>query len=139
MDLNDCFEKGLVKKIPKNLELIKSPIKMAKINEKTINTANLTSENISSYITLAYDSLRQILEAICILKGYKVLSHICIGELLDRKLDDFDYIEFDRLRWIRNSISYYGNEVEFNQGKEIIKKMLKMKSNLISKYLRGAI
>ena len=139
MDLNNCFEKGLVKKTEKNVELVKSLIKISNTNEMTVKTATITPKNVSSYVTLAYDSLRQILEAICILKGYKVLSHICIGELLDKILDDFDYTEFDRLRWIRNSISYYGNEVDFNQGKEIIRKLLKMKNQLIKKYLSDAI
>ena len=31
---------------------------------------------------MAYDSLRETFEALCILKGYKVTSHICLGELL---------------------------------------------------------
>ena len=76
------------------------------------------------------------MEAICISKGYKVLSHICIGELLKSLLKEFEFEEFDRLRWIRNSINYYGTKVEFKQGKEILNKIFDMKRKFIEKYLK---
>lgn len=63
------------------------------------------------------------------------MSHICIGELLRDILEDFDYEEFDRLRWIRNSINYYGEKVEFEHGKEIIKKIFVMKKKILENYL----
>lgn len=48
----------------------------------------------------------------------------------------FDYEEFDRLRWIRNSINYYGEKVEFEQGKEIVDKIFAMKKKFMEKYLK---
>lgn len=110
---------------------------MAYIKEKTVKTANLNEENISAYVSLAYDSLREILEAICISREYKVLSHICVGELLKNLLEDFDYNEFDRLRYIRNGVDYFGIKVEFEQGKEIINKIFAMKKTLLKKYLKN--
>lgn len=135
MDLNECFNKGLIKKIKVDKELIKSLIEMSDIKEETVATANINEKNISAYVSLAYDSLREILEALCILNGYKVLSHICIGELLKNILKDFDYEEFDRLRWIRNSINYYGEKVDFEQGKEIIKKIFITKRKILNNYI----
>lgn len=104
MDLDECFRKGLIKKAKIDEELIKSLIEMANINEATVKNAKIDDISISSYVSLAYDSLREVLEAICISKGYKVLSHICIAELLKDLFEDFDYEEFDRLRYIRNSV-----------------------------------
>ena len=95
--------------------------------------------NISAYVSLAYDSLREVLEALCILNGYKILSHICIGELLKDKIEEFNYVEFDRVRWIRNSINYYGEKVEFEQGKEIIKKIFTIKKNILDKNINRSI
>jgi len=95
--------------------------------------------NISAYVSLAYDSLREVLEALCILNGYKILSHICIGELLKDKIEEFNYVEFDRVRWIRNSINYYGEKVEFEQGKEIIKKIFTIKKNILNKNINRSI
>ena len=139
MDLDECFRKGLIKKAKIDEELIKSLIEMANINEATVRNAKIDGINISSYVSLAYDSLREVLEAICISKGYKVLSHICIAELLKELFEDFDYDEFDRLRYIRNSINYYGTKIEFEQGKEIINKIFLMKKLLFNKYLNKFI
>ncbi|MBW2981604.1 hypothetical protein KY343_01865 [Candidatus Woesearchaeota archaeon] len=136
MDLDDCFKKNLIKKTNIDKELIKSVIEMSNIKETTVKTAQINEQNISAYVSLAYDSLREILESICISYGYKVLSHICMGELLKDILKDFDYHEFDRLRYIRNSINYYGKKVEFKQGKEIINKIFAMKKKLCEKYLK---
>jgi len=135
MDLNDCKKKGLIKRTNVNLELIKSLIEMANIKEETVNTAKLNERNISAYTSMAYDSLREIHEALCILKGYKVVSHLCLGELLKELLKDFDFNLFDRWRYIRNGINYYGTKIDFVQGKEIIKNIFEMKMELKEKFL----
>ena len=136
MDLNECFRKGFIRKAEIDKELVKSIIEMSGIKETAVKTANINEINISAYVSLAYDSLREVLESLCIMKGYKVLSHICIGELLKDILEDFDYNEFDRLRWVRNSINYYGEKVEFQQGKEIIYKIFNIKKKILKKYLK---
>ncbi len=132
MDLQECFKKGLIKKTIPNQELISSLKEMADIKEMTVNEANINEKNISAYVSLAYDALREILEAVAVLNGFKVLSHICLGELLK----EFDYEEFDRIRWIRNSINYYGHKIDFDQGKEIIKKIFHMKKTIVENYLK---
>ena len=129
----------MVKKTRVDKELIKSLIEMSKIKQDTVRTAKITEVNISAYVSLAYDSLREVLEALCILNGYKILSHICIGELLKDKIEEFNYVEFDRVRWIRNSINYYGEKVEFEQGKEIIKKIFTIKKNILDKNINRSI
>ena len=140
MDLNECYKKRNIKKIKINEELIKSLIDMSNANEHTVKTAVIDNINISSYVSMAYDSLREIMEAVCISYGYKVINHICLGELIKDLIKDFDFHEFDRWRYIRNGISYYGTKVDFNQGKEIIKKMFIMKNSLLknnlTKYLK---
>jgi len=135
MDLNDCFRKKLIKKTRTDNDLIRSLIEMSNIKENAVKTANVNKINISAYVSLAYDALREILEAFCILNGYKVLSHLCIGELLRDIIDEFDYEEFDRMRYIRNGINYYGQKIEFEQGKEIINKIFSMKNKILKKYL----
>jgi len=134
MDLDDCYRKGEIKKTKINSELIKSLIEISDIKEQTINSAKINKINISAYLSMAYDSLREFLEAICISKGYKVLSHLCLGELLKTLLNDFDFNLFDRFRYVRNGINYYGTKIDFEQGKEIMDKMFKMRARL-RKYL----
>ena len=136
MDLSDCFKKGLIKQTKIDRELIKSLIEMSNIKESAVKTAQINEENIPAYVSLAYDALRELLEAFCVLKGYKILSHICIGAFLKKEIQEFDYDSFDRLRWIRNSINYYGQKVELEQGKEIINKLFIMKRTIFEKYLK---
>jgi len=136
MDLSECFEKGLIKRSKIDEGLVKSLLEMSRIKEMAVRKADIDSINISAYVSLAYDSLREVLEAICISKGYKVLSHVCIGELLKELFKGFDYEKFDRMRWIRNSINYYGTKVEFRQGKEIINKIFSMKKELTKSCLK---
>jgi hypothetical protein len=137
MDLNDCYKNNIIKKTKVNKGMIKSLIEMSNIKEETINSANLNEINISAYFPMAYDSLRECLEAICILNGYKVTSHICLGELLRTLIEDFDFKEFDRMRYARNGVNYYGTKISFVQGKEMINKMFKMKKRLYEKYLKS--
>lgn len=136
MELDDCYKKGYIRKIKVNLELVKSLVEMSDIKEQAVKNAKIDEINISAYVSMAYDSLRETLEALCISLGYKVTSHICLGELLRELIDDFDYEEFDRLRYIRNGVNYYGVKVDFPQGKEIIKKIFSMKRKIAEKHLR---
>jgi uncharacterized protein (UPF0332 family) len=135
MDLEECRKKGFIKKTKINTGLIKSLIEMSYVNEKTVKDASISKFNIPSYVVLAYESLREVLEAISISKGYKVLSHSCLGELLRTLIKDFDFNEFDRLRYARNGVNYYGVKVELEQGKQLIDKAFNMKNNLLKRYL----
>lgn len=132
MDLKECFRKGLIKKTRIDTELIQSLIEMSDIKENAVNAAKIDNINISAYVSMAYDSLRENLEALCVSKGYKVLSHICIGELLKDVLEEFDYREFDRMRYIRNGINYYGVKVGLGEGKDIINKIFAIKNRIKS-------
>lgn len=137
MDLKDCYKNNFIKKTKIDKELIKSLLEMSKIKEDIVKNAKLDEVNTSAYLSIAYDSLREALEALCILNGYKVTSHTCLGELLKNLIPDFDFFSFDRFRYIRNSINYYGTKVDYNQGKEIINKIFKMKSEIIKKYFKN--
>ena len=71
MDLDDCHRKGFIKKTRVDNELIKSLIEMSGIKENAANSANINGVNISAYVSMAYDSLREVLEALAISNGYK--------------------------------------------------------------------
>jgi len=136
MNLEDCKKKGLIKRTNVDKELIKSIIEMSDSKEITINEAKINSISISAYVSMAYDSLRETLEALCILKSYKVASHLCLGELLKELIKEFDFNSFDRFRYIRNGINYYGTKIDLEQGKQIISDIFKLRSEIKSKYLK---
>jgi len=93
MDLDECYKRNFIKKTRIDKELVISLIEMSKIKEDSVNKAQVNETNISAYVSMAYDSLRETLESLCILKGYKVTSHICLGELLKT----LEPIHIDRL------------------------------------------
>jgi hypothetical protein len=39
---------------------------------------------------------------------------------------DFDFNSFDRFRYIRNGINYYGSKVDYEQGKKLIRKLFNL-------------
>ena len=129
MELSECERKGFIKKANPSISLIKSLIEISKAKEIAINTAKIDEITINAYIPMAYDALREILEALCTLHGYKVTNHICLGELLKKLELDFNYNSFDRFRYLRNSINYYGKSIGLVEGKEIINKILQMRKN----------
>ncbi len=137
MDVEECKQKGFIRKTQPNRALVKSLIEMANGKEIAIQRAQYDEVTVSAYVSLAYDSLRESLEALCILYEYKVTSHICLGELLRTLKSDFKYHEFDRLRYIRNGINYYGEKIELMQGKEIIRKTLQMKQEILKDIKAG--
>ncbi len=129
MDIDECIKKGFIRKVQPDRELMKSLLKTSENKYITVSKAEVNDISISSYVSLAYDALREILEGICIQKGYKVTSHQCLGELL-KKEPYFEYYEFDRMRYIRNGINYYGKEIDLEQGKELIKKIFLLREKL---------
>ena len=133
MELDECYKKNLIKKTRVNENLIKSLVEMSEIKKETVLSAKINEKNISAYFSLAYDSLREILEGVCISFGYKVTSHVCIGELLKKLIVDFNFAEFDRLRYARNGVNYYGTKIDFNQGKLLIKKCFGMRNWFLKK------
>ena len=130
MDLGDCYGKGFIRKIKPDRNLIKSLLEMSRSEEKFVKGVIMTEENVSTLCTLAYSSLREILEALCLDKGYKITNHICLGLLLKKELEDFDYALFERVRKIRNKISYYGNKIGLEEGTEIIRKIFELNTKL---------
>ena len=131
MDLEDCKRKGFIRKTSKNKELVMSLIEMSNLKEDVVKTSVIEGDKVSVFLPIAYDSLREILEGICIMHGFKVTSHVCVEKLLESIYKDVSFVEFDRFRYVRNSINYYGEKVDPNQGKEIIDKIFILKKSFL--------
>ena len=121
MDWTACNNKNLVKGIKIDKNLINSLIKSSSKKFYSQSLLELNQETTSSKISLAYESLRELLEALAISKGYKIYNHECycafLKEILNKSgLGD----EFDSFRKIRNSINYYGKEVSVDEAKPIL-------------------
>lgn len=130
MELNECIEKGIVRKTRKDTHLVRSLLEMSKIKESIVKPIHLDQTNIQGYYPMAYDSLRELMEAICILDEKKVTNHECLGKQLKHLHPDFDIYLFERLRIARNGINYYGAIIDLEQGKKFIEYIFDLNSQL---------
>lgn len=124
MDWKECTEKRIAKKISTDTDLIRSLIKNSSNKLKSSEQLNINKITISSKISLAHDSLRELLEALSVKKGFKIYNHECYTAFLKEILNEPEKAEnFDEIRKIRNKINYYGKEINFEDAEKIIKKI----------------
>jgi len=91
----------------------------------------------STKISIVYESLREILEALAIKKGFKVYNHECFCAFLDEIcLDKSISIKFNKFRIIRNQINYYGRDVLPEDAQILIKEIILLREEIIKKYLK---
>ena len=75
------------------------------------------------------------MEAIAIKNDFKILNHICLGIIMKDLTKNVNYSHFERIRYIRNSINYYGKKIGFTQGKFLLEKTLLLKHKLLNEEL----
>jgi hypothetical protein len=109
---------------------------MSDLKAQIVAEARLDTLTIHGFLPMAYDSLREALEAFCVLHGYKVTSHECLGKLVKQLFAVFDYFSFERFRYVRNGINYYGTKLALEEGKELIAKILRMKREIAAEVNR---
>ena len=138
MDWAACKKnKNLVKEVSIDKNLIQSLVKSSSKKEYSCKQLNLNENTASSKVSLAYDSLRELLEAIALLNGYKIYNHECYAcflkeELKQSRLGD----EFDQFRKIRNRINYYGKDITQEEAAEVLKKM-ELFTNTVKKVINA--
>jgi hypothetical protein len=128
MDWRDCINQKIAKKITPDAELIKSLINTS--NNKLESETKLAMEDVTadSKVSLAYDSLRELLEALSIKTSYKIYNHEGYTPFLKEILQqDSIAEEFDDIRKIRNSINYYGKSVSKEEAAEIIQRIISLR------------
>jgi hypothetical protein len=132
MNWEECKFKRLVKEVKYDAELIKSLIKQSGKKLITDKFSPLNEDTISTKFCNNYDSLREILEAVALQKGFKIYNHECftgfLKEILKLEKESFD---FDRFRILRNSINYYGKDISVERGDKLIKEILLLRNKLI--------
>lgn len=124
LDWNECKNKRFVKEIKVDQNLVISLIKTSDNKLSSANLLKLTETTAVSKVSLIYDSLRELLEALAIQKGYKIYNHDCYCAFLKEIIKDLSSgNSFDEFRKIRNKINYYGENLTINEAKEIIFQM----------------
>jgi hypothetical protein len=137
MNWKECNLKNFVKKVSIDESLINSLIDSSNNRMKTCERISLDEISSSTKVSLAYESLREILEALSLKNGFKIYNHECIGCFLNEILNEGGFsFEFDRFRKIRNKINYYGKNIEVSDAKILIKDIIDLRERIVKKYLK---
>ena len=132
MNWNTCLRQKEAKVIKPDLEMATSLEKTSANKAFSSQLLELKEETVASKISLQYDSVRELLEAIALRHGFKIYNHVCYTGFLKEILKETELAEeFDELRVIRNDINYYGKEVSVIEAKEVLKKLEELRANLL--------
>ena len=124
MDWKECINKRIVRSAETADELIKSLIETSKNTLLSADFLFLNETTSVSKLSLCYDSLRELLEALALKKGYKIYNHECYTGFLKDIIGDSELSErFNRIRLLRNSVNYYGQKVDLRDAKDKIEEL----------------
>ncbi len=125
MDWTTCKKKDLVKEIKIDKNLIIALIKSSSKKLHTQDLFELNDDTASSKISLVYEGVRELLEALAVSKGYKIYNHECYCAFLKEILSESGLgSKFDDFRKLRNAINYYGKDVSREEAKIVLDEML---------------
>ncbi|MFT4343615.1 MAG: hypothetical protein ACMXYE_02600 [Candidatus Woesearchaeota archaeon] len=125
----DCLLTGSTRKITPDNQRANSLKETAKDRIDLIKEIN--EKNCNFVFEDYYTSLIEILQANAFTKGFNILNHICLGYFLKEILKKERLARiFNDLRYKRNSLTYYGNKMDFETAKEAIKNAKKILNEL---------
>ncbi|MBI2045677.1 hypothetical protein HYT23_06470 [Candidatus Pacearchaeota archaeon] len=132
IDWKECCSKKTAKSITPDLNLIESLKKSSENKLKSSDELQMNETTSVSKFILAYDSLREALEALASKKGYKIYNHECYTAFLKEVLNQSNLgDEFDEIRKVRNSVNYYGKELSVEDSSGLILKTKKLKEQIL--------
>ena len=137
MDWKSCIQKRIVKEIKEDHNLKTGLIKESQKKKNTDALIPLNDNTASTKISIIYDVLRETLEAIAIMRGYKIYNHECYTYFLKEILKESTWVdEFDNFRIIRNDLNYYAKDITAAEAKPILEEMKELQEKLSKKYLK---
>lgn len=124
MDWLECNKKKFVKDVKIDKNLINSLIKSSGKKLSTQDSITLNDDTATSKVSLTYEALRELLEALAISNGFKIYNHECYCSFLKEILNNSQLADkFDNFRKIRNNINYYGKDLPGEEAKIILAEM----------------
>ncbi len=138
MNWETCINSKLVKRIEVDEELIDSLLAASKNRFLSDERIMLDEVSVSTKVSNLYDSLREVLEALALSKRYKIYNHECYAGFLKEICKEEDLsIQFDEFRIIRNKVNYYAKKILVSDAKDLIKKIINLRKEILDKYFRG--
>ena len=120
-DFDFYVKEEAVKKVSPDYELAKSLIDDS--HERFKTAEKLDAKDFSKLVfENVYDSLRDILDAILAVRGFKSYSHEASIAFLKRGgIEESTILELDNFRHLRNSSKYYGKKISADSAAEILR------------------
>jgi len=137
MRFQDFIDEQKARKASPDKQLAKSLAKMSDRHIEVIKKLELTETSASTVMTTYYESLREIIEAIAAMRGYKVYSHEAFTYFLKEIGETSMSDKFDRFRKIRNGINYYGKQIDKASAESSIRDIEEMITKLKEKFLEN--
>jgi hypothetical protein len=132
MDWLECNKKRIVKEVSTDNDLIESLKKSSILKLKSQERLNLDDVTAVSKISLCYDSLREILEALALKNGFKIYNHECYTSFLKEVLNKSEFgEEFDELRKIRNNVNYYAMQISISETSNFINRIILLRKEIL--------
>ena len=135
MKFEDFIKQGKVRKGAVDIPKIKSLIQTSKNHFLFLSNQKVDEVSAGSIIVTYYEALREIIEAVCLLEGFKVYSHEAFTYFLKEKNEISPSMKFDNLRKLRNSVNYYGEKVSANEVLAAKEEIIGLVHYLKNKYL----
>ena len=118
---NDCLVNNSAKTITPDVKRAESLIETAK--ERISLAKEVNNKNCNFVFEDYYTSLVELIQAMAFKRGFNILNHVCLGYYVRDILKRQDlYALFDDVRYKRNSLTYYGNRMDFETSKQAIEK-----------------
>lgn len=131
MDWRECCEKMIVKKVSLDEGLISSLLMSSANKAESENRLEMSDITAASKLSLAYDSLRELLEALALRHRYKIYNHECYSAFLKEMLKEHVIgEEFNDIRRIRNAVNYYGKSVSPEETQQLIERMQSLRNRI---------
>lgn len=131
MDWKECCDKRIVKDAKPNADMIKSLAEYSENKLKSESRLAMSDVTAVSKVFLAYDSLRELLEALALKNGYKVYNHECYTAFLKEILEESEKGDmFNKIRKIRNALNYYGKDITTEEADEIIARIRGLRKSI---------
>lgn len=122
MDWKECCNRQIAKEIKADSDMADSLIESSANKFESAGKLERSNVTASSKVSLAYDSLRELLEALSIKKGHKIYNHECYTAFLKEIIGNSALgDEFDSIRKIRNAVNYYGKKLNVEEAAMLLK------------------
>jgi hypothetical protein len=131
MDWDECCNKRTVKDVVPDESMVSSLVRSSKNKLKSEAKLPMSEVTAVSKLSLAYDSLRELMEALALRKGYKIYNHECYTAFLKEIIKESDKgADFDELRRTRNAVNYYGETLTVEEADRAIAKIKSLRNSV---------